>query len=426
MAAKPSLFAGQIGVEGRLNSFRSVKPFRFIEGVKETRYDGSPMSAEPTANSRGPVRRQHFVPRHYLRQFGYSDTEQISLARIEPYHYVPKATIARQCQEDYFYDDDGKLEDLLKLGEDDMAPVLVDVCRKMAYSDRELGLLRMLAVLLHVRTRKAAEAAKVFPRRMFAEVTQAGIDSGELPPPPEDWNPEAVDFSGVSAMLIGNAIPCWLEMSTLDCKLLHAPATSAFVTSDNPALLLNQFADGAHPLRRFVGFAQSGFQLLLPLSPRVCLYFYDRRVFKVGKGNGQVVEIGDSDTNTINTLELQSADVCLYFNDTVPENRARGLIEKYKTLRKPIQDSLRTLPGRTANEQFLHLQSPPLTLPRPWTFSHVQNADVVRPGTRRDPIWTAAIWKVVDEIEAGHPPQDFFNRMEQILVAEEMSSRADV
>jgi hypothetical protein len=38
---------------------------------------------------------------------------------------------------------------------------------------------------------------------------------------------------------------------------------------------------------------------------------------------------------------------------------------------------------------------------------------------RRDPIWTAAIWKVMEEIEAGHPPKDFFDRMEQIIIMEE-------
>jgi hypothetical protein len=378
------------------------------------------MTTEPSsAGPRGPVRRQHFVPRHYLRQFGYSGTEQISVARIDPYHYVPKAAISRQCQEDYFYGDDGKLEDLLQLGETDMSPILVDVGHKLAYDDKEIGLLRMLAALLHVRTRKAAEEAKVFPRRMFAEVTQAGINSGRLPPAPPDWNPEAVDFSGVSDMLISHAIPLWLELSTLECKLLRAPSTSAFITSDNPVLMLNQFAEGTHPLRTFVGFAQSGFQLLLPISPRVCLYFYDRRVYKVGKKGGQVVEIGDNDTHAINTLQLQSADVCLYFNDAVSENRVRGLVERYKTLRKPVKDSLRTLPGRTPDEQLLHLQSPPMTLPHPWGFSRVQNTGGVRPGTRRDPIWTAAIWKVVDEIEAGHPPQNFFDRMEQIIATAE-------
>ncbi len=280
----------------------------------------------------------------------------------------------------------------------------------------------MLAVLLHVRTRKDVRAAELSPRRIFFEVIQHAIETGRLPAPKGGWTQEMAGIGGMSGMLIGNAIPCWFEMTTLACKLLHAPTGAAFITSDHPVLMLNQFAEGAHSLRNFVGFAQSGFQLLLPIAPHLCLYFYDGKTYKAGTRNGQVISIDANNVEIINALQLQSAEVCVYFNETIPEHIVRNLIEKYKGLRRPMQDHLRTLPGRTPNEQLLYQQAPPLKLPRPWTFSHFLNSGKVQPGTRRDPIRTEAIDRVMDDLQAGRQYGDLFEYMDQVLEA--MASEA--
>jgi hypothetical protein len=130
------------------------------------------------------------------------------------------------------------------------------------------------------------------------------------------------DFDGVAKMLIGETIPCWFEMLTLKCKILRAPPNTAFVTSDHPVLTLNQFAEGAHPFRNFVGFAKAGFQLLLPIAPPLCLYFYDEKTYKAGTRHGDLIALTPQDVETINALQIQSADVCIYFNDSVPEHKA--------------------------------------------------------------------------------------------------------
>ncbi len=75
-------------------------------------------------------KRDHFVPRHYLRQFRFGDTDQIAIARIDPFKIVGLGPISRQCQEDYFYEKNEALNDLLGRGEADIAPVLVEVTRR--------------------------------------------------------------------------------------------------------------------------------------------------------------------------------------------------------------------------------------------------------------------------------------------------------
>jgi len=84
-------------------------------------------------------------------------------------------------------------------------------------------------------------------------------------------------------------------------------------------------------MRPFCGFGQCGFQILLPLSPRHCLFFYDPKTYKAGTRNGRLIELQDFEVTTINALEIQSAERCVYFNSTVPETvEARGYMDADK------------------------------------------------------------------------------------------------
>src|SRR5687767_1548323 len=106
---------------------------------------------------------QHFVPQHYLRQFRIEGTgKQIAVARLAPLTLIPRASINEQCKQDYFYRDDGQLDQLLQRCEKDLAPVLVRVSQTKEFDDKELVALRFLAVILHVRNRKVIEVAKLF------------------------------------------------------------------------------------------------------------------------------------------------------------------------------------------------------------------------------------------------------------------------
>src|SRR5579862_1244778 len=187
--------------------------------------------------------KDHFVPRHYLRRFTVNGSEEIIVSKVSPYRFEGSKGLGWACQQPDFYEGDKTLNQVLWTSENDLAPVLVRVVQNENFTEPELVALRWLVVTMKVRTRKAAEAYKLFPKRLFYEVIQSGIDRGDLPPPPEEkWTEEMVDCSGVSGFLLKNSvIPCAMEMQTLACKLLKAPAGTFFITSDNPVMVLNQF-----------------------------------------------------------------------------------------------------------------------------------------------------------------------------------------
>ena len=358
---------------------------------------------------------QHFVPQHYLRQFRIEQTKQISVATINPFQLVEAAGISGQCQQDYFYREDGELDELLRQCEDDLAPVLVRVAHNRCFDSKELVALRFLAVILKIRTKKSAEIAKVFPKKVAYEVIESGIERGRLPAPSGGWTEDMMDFTGVIGVELKTAaIPCWLEMQTLACKLLEADETAAFITSDNPVAMLNELFAAAEPHRSFVGFSRSGFQLLLPISPRVSLFFYDPKVYKVGGRRQKLVLLSKSDTELVNSLQVQSAFECLYFHTPSLGAEVRRLVSRYAPLRIPARDSLRELPGRNAGESFIHIRQPSVKLREPWRFCRLRKHPTVGPNNRRDASWSSFVSAVGADMDA-HPGRGVFESMEQIL-----------
>src|ERR1017187_2422780 len=302
-------------------------------------------------------RKQHFVPQHYLRQFRVEGTKQIATSVLAPYKFIGCAAISRQCQEDFFYEKDGKLDELLQGDENAIAPVLVRVANNRAFDKKEVVALRLLAVVLHMRTRKAVETAKVLPRRIVYSIIMDAIARGELRAPKCELTEEMMDFTGVAGVLMENSIPCWLEMQTLSCKLLEAKPDAPFITSDHPVVIMNQYFASEEPNRSYAGFSRSGFQLLMPISSTLCMLFYDPRVYKVGSRGSRLVPVCKQDVEIINSLQVQNAEKCVYFQEPSYEPKIRDLVFRYGQLRTKIQKAVRVLPGATDSEEILHLRT---------------------------------------------------------------------
>src|SRR5438046_10154997 len=93
----------------------------------------------------------------------------------------------------------------------------------MDFDSKERVALNLLAAVLHLRTKSAVEHAKIFPRRIAHEVITHGIRTGRLPDPKGGWREDMMDFGGVPETLIKEGvIRFWMEMETLECKLLTA------------------------------------------------------------------------------------------------------------------------------------------------------------------------------------------------------------
>jgi hypothetical protein len=149
------------------------------------------------------------------------------------------------------------VDDLMGENETNLAPVIIRVAEK-----------RMLAATCMCERGWRPETAKVVPKRIAYEVIKNGIERRELPAPEGGWKERMMDFGGVPGFLVRHRIlPAWLEMQTLNCKLVKAEAGNFFLTSDHPAVLLNQLFMDAEPHWSYVGFSRSGFSASLATRP---------------------------------------------------------------------------------------------------------------------------------------------------------------
>lgn len=347
---------------------------------------------------------QHFLPQHYLRLFSVDGGKNIGITRLEPFKFIT-GPIKGQCQAEWFYRDDGELDEWLKQTESgygNMLPGLIDA-RRM--SGEQLVACRFLAVLFNIRTKKAAEIHGLFSRRMFFDVVNEGIDRGEVPPPPADWSMDTVEATGVSGFLVKNSLlQCFFEMSTLHCKLLEPTGEARFVTSDHPTVCMNQlFAKEAETTKRsYSGFSRSGFQLILPLCPTLCLFFYDPKVYKVGSKRDNLVGLRDGDVELLNSLQVQNADACLYTGSSDSASEMRALVEQFGKLRTPTNDLLQVTPMSDGNEYY-HVRSPNPRLLLPWSFCRLQRNPRIPESGRRNDVWTALVGAFMDHVRETEP-----------------------
>lgn len=359
---------------------------------------------------------QHFVPQHYLRQFHVGDAKRIAVARVVPFRWIGSASIKGQCQRGEFYGKDSAVDGAYKEIEAGVAPALREVAACRTWSLQQQFALRMLAVSLHIRTRKAIEAEKVAFRKLADEEIRFAIDRGELPPPPGGWRPGLMDVTGIPSGLLLTTIGCDLEAATLGMKLLAAPRDRSFITSDHPAVAMNPFAYKADPNRRHVGFSKAGFQLLLPLSPEVAVIFYDPKVYKVGRRGERCVTVSPDDVELLNSLQVQSADACLYTHSEAMRPELARLHERYQRLRPNIEDTTRRheLTGPEKAVLF-HGQHFSVNAPRPLACVGYRRNIRVRPGDRRDPAHTALVSQLVADLENNPTGGDLDARMRRLF-----------
>ena len=367
----------------------------------------------------------HFVPRHYLRQFCFEETEQIVVATVDPFKLIGLGGISGQCQADYFYEKDLKLDEIHKDFETQIAPILVEVCRAMSFSGDDMIALRLLAIELHGRTRKAAEAYKVLPRHLGSEIVKDGIARGKLREPKGGWKDEMMGIGGASGALMGMTTLKFFEMQTLHCKMLLAKGGTSFVTSDNPVVVMNQFCANPDDHRSFAGFGMAGFQLVLPISPSLCLIFYDPNVYKIGNRREALVEISEHDVEIVNALQVQSADKCLYSHSLESKTQLSRLVTRYARLRTPVHDSLIIIPGSNEKQTFLHTRMPSAKLPIPWAFCRYRKHVTSRPGDLRNPARSETIQRLVKDIKEDQNGGDVFERLRRII-SDGPSHQADV
>lgn len=262
-------------------------------------------------------KRQHYVPRSYLRQFAIPGTEEraISALRLDGWQHIQQVSIETTCQRPYFYGRDLAVEKVLQRIEGAAATVMKGVVAGRGVpepSSLEMTHLLRFVGLQFGRTPAAIkmhfQQATQLVRQVVATHPKMRPD---LLPYVEQFVVRPPDDSIVVTLSIGNnAVPL---LTDLRAKVLNAPIGTEFVTSDAPVMLHNAWA---RP-RTFgtTALSSCGLLVFLPLSPRQLLVLFDTDVYSVGPASSDYVDLEDpAEVSSLNSLQVEAADEMLFYS----------------------------------------------------------------------------------------------------------------
>jgi hypothetical protein len=118
-------------------------------------------------------------------------------------------------------------------------------------------------------------------------------------------------------------------VSDLDFKLLRNKTGIPFWTSDNPAVLYNQFLEKKRPESNNTGLVSKGLQIFCPISPNYYLFFYDKGTYKVGLEKIRIIQVTENDVRQLNKLQFISANEKLYFDKSFRERDVKDFCHSF-------------------------------------------------------------------------------------------------
>ena len=252
----------------------------------------------------------HFVPQSYQRLFS-NDGKNIGIYVIKKNLIINRSPIKNTMSKDYFYSKDYKIEDSLS----DIERLCMLVFHKLEnnhdYSLHEVERINILEYVMIQLGRTTFMSKKLSDdvNEMSLEIFQRCSGVKQLNSHLEFRFDEPPLFSlSVFARMTINMADLSFKLVCIDSK-----CDSYFITSDCPAFTINPYFD-------YLGFAgvkilgYKGACLMMPLTPKLMILFYDSNIYKVGNRKGKVVISESKDIETLNMLIANEANEILAYN----------------------------------------------------------------------------------------------------------------
>lgn len=264
-------------------------------------------------------RRQHYVPKFYLRNFS-PNNKSIGLYRFIEGKIIERASIKDSFWKEYFYGEDGSVENKLAEYERKWSNIISSVIEREQLPDneKELVLLRFFMLITSARTWKRGnqinkEVAVLIKKLLEVEeptIFNTSIAEGL-----------SIRMANPSLLFINSAQEILPSMIDLEMDVLINKSAINYITSDNPTVFCNQlFLEKS--LTRGYGWGEHGIQFIVPISPKIAICMYDSKVYKMNKKIISSIDI----IKKLNELFMNNADESIVFscnlgNDkTIDEN----------------------------------------------------------------------------------------------------------
>jgi len=275
-------------------------------------------------------KKQHYVPRFYLKLFSCGDKKAINIYNISNQKIILGGNLKNQCYEPYFYGQNLNVENAFSDMESIASRIIDQIISSNSAPKQDTPeYCDILAYMLFqlARTKYTAEAENELTDTVVKSImedagtiTREELDQVKI----ESENPTALPL-----ITMAQSIPIAMDLM---CKVLVNKTSLNFITSDNPVVLYNRACEQSQVFSH-TGLASKGLKIIFPISPKHILLFYDEKIYKVGARKQRFADvIIDNDVRQFNDLQWLNALENIYFND--PSLRPEILRGANKNIRK--------------------------------------------------------------------------------------------
>jgi hypothetical protein len=281
---------------------------------------------------------QHYIPKFYLRNFSYENNgKQIGVFNLLNEIFVSNGKLKTQGSKNFFYGQDGVIEDKLANIENLLAQQLQKIISKEEIPKKLTEEHILLLSFLCITDLRNPARINIF-KNGFIEM---GKQLLELDPNIDlkKFLPE-INHEDAVKMSMSNISEVVEEILDLDFKILKNTTKQPFLTSDFPIVKYNQFLESRNWHLSKTGYGLSGLQVFIPLNPEIMLFFYDSEIYKVGDKKQKVVLINDLlDIENLNILQFVNCFESIFFNEKTTEEYIHKLNLKAKQYKRANQST---------------------------------------------------------------------------------------
>ena len=257
-------------------------------------------------------KRQHYVPRCYLRPFSLDQKgAALNLYNIAGSRAVQNAALKGQCAKDYIYGSNPDLEHALQQIESSYGRIIRLLQDGGSPTTEDLTFLRMFAHLQYSRTDMAVRRMRLQQEGM----RNAIFDGRPVTPPDMDLSDRALMRDSIALFMDAREY-----IEDLRVCIVANRTKYDFVTSDDPAVFTSRYYVQKLGSNNF-GLASSGALIFLPLTPRMVLLCYDGGVYTVSRAGCFLPVTSSNDVLAINELQYLKSAENIYFSNWADEVR---------------------------------------------------------------------------------------------------------
>lgn len=288
------------------------------------------------------TKKQHYVPQCLLRHFASKD--RVAVFDSARGKWRINRHIKEEFAENYLYDTDNAIEDLLGKVEDSAAPYIAEyVAGNLATNSKvPPQVARFVAVQVARTLGTRSEIVTIFDKFSRQLVRQIGERNGV---PTEGVIVKLNDPNvQMRQQALGACVSLWWLLLDLNAKLLINRTATPFILSDHPVVHYNWYMkDSKDPAN--TSLAAVGLQMFIPLSSETTLCLYDAKVYKVGdRYSGLVDVLKPLDVELLNSLQAMNRDSLLLVGNPALEDYVRGLCARHGRMSLHLTESAASEP----------------------------------------------------------------------------------